>query len=88
MTSNAFSRGAVMVVWFCRQVEFSWTQTKWEQAQQMMCRGRSVKERKQIGALPQHLTGAARAKTLGINPEHERQSVGGIARVGEASPSS
>ena len=62
------SRGAVMVVWFCRQVEFSWTQTKWEQAQQMMCRGRSVKERKQIGALPQHLTGAARAKTLGISP--------------------
>jgi hypothetical protein len=46
------TRGAVMVVWFCRQVEFSWSQSKWAEAQAMMCRGRSAKERRQLAAVP------------------------------------
>lgn len=54
---RAFAEGRVtrdqmMVVWFCRQVEHSWTTARWAAAQRMMCAGRTERERQQITALP------------------------------------
>lgn len=45
-------RGQVMVLWFCRQVEFSWTAARWDTARRMMCAGRTPRERRQLTALP------------------------------------
>ena len=63
-------RGAMMVVWFCRQVEYSWTLPRWAQAQAMMCRGRTQAERRQLGAL-----------TGGVTASHSPLNSRGMGRV-------
>ena len=30
-----------MIVWFCRQVEFGWTEERWLDASRMMCKHRT-----------------------------------------------
>ena len=46
------ARGWEMVIWFCRQVDFSWTAGRWRDAAQMMCQGRSQPERRRLTAVP------------------------------------
>ena len=46
------NRGGVMVLWFCRQVEYSWTLERWSAAHNMMCYGRTKAERKQLVGVP------------------------------------
>ena len=41
-------KGGVMVLWFCRQVEYSWAVQRWAAAHRMMCYGRGDKERRQL----------------------------------------
>lgn len=45
------NKGGVMVLWFCRQVEYSWVPARWQTAHSMMCYGRTPKERRQLIAL-------------------------------------
>ena len=35
------ARGWEMIVWFCRQVEFGWTEERWLDASRMMCKHRT-----------------------------------------------
>lgn len=64
------NKGGVMVLWFCRQVEHSWSVARWRASHNMMCFGRSEKERRQLSALadsdlPPASGGSAAGKPLG-----------------------
>ena len=59
------NKGGVMVLWFCRQVEYSWSLSRWQSARRMMCYGRSERERRTLtAALADHAaTSSPRVRT-------------------------
>ena len=66
------ARGWEMVVWFCRQVEFSWTAGRWRQYSRMMCRDRTEAERQQLAAVATNGHAGAVGGGMGGSGSHAR----------------
>ena len=67
------NKGGVMVLWFCRQVEFSWLPARWQTAHNMMCYGRTPRERRQLVALADepHVHAAIPSAPLASSHSHK-----------------